>query len=396
MFEFLKRWFGKKRKDTAEEETFDFGDWEQLALRRQEVDMTLPEEREKYVRALMEQTADAAATLSELNGEYNRVTSYLKDVDEVEALPDSEYDQLVSYANKILSLEQARQEIPEGKSRMPEEEYRRIEEIEPEAEEALAKLRENEEYRELVKHDLRRLHAERQAYEIRRNELRHTMHDTKGMSLICICAMSICFALLLLFQFGLHMDSSVGYLLAGLVTAGVLVYVYIRYHEASKELTRVTAGINKLILLQNRVKIRYVNNTNLLDYLYMKYHTESSAMLEQQLQMFYEEQEYRKQYERTVDDLSYFRRELLRLLQHYQLFDPLVWMRRPEAFLDSRERVEFRHSYNEQRQKLRKQMEHNRDLVERAKQEIREIVKEYPESARAILAIVEEYENEQK
>ena len=394
MFDFLKRWFVKKRNDAVEEETFDYGDWEQLALRRQEVDMTLTEEREKYVRALMEQSADLAANLSDLNREYNRVTSYLKDVEEVEALPDGEYSRLVSYANKILSLEQTRREIPEGEGRMPEEEYRQIEQIEPEAEEAIAKLKENEEYRELVKHDLRRLHAERQAYEIRRQELRHAMHDTKGMSLICICAMSCCFAMLLLFQFGFHMDSSVGYLLTGLVLAGVLVYVYIRYHEASKELARVTAGINKLILLQNRVKIRYVNNTNLLDYLYMKYHTESSGMLEQQLALFYEEQEYRKQYERTVDDLSYFRRELLRLLQHYQLFDPLVWMRRPEALLDSRERVELRHGYNEQRQKLRKQMEHNRELVERAKQEIREIAAEYPESARAILAIVEEYERE--
>lgn len=393
MFDFLKKIFSKKRKKADEEESFDYGDWEQLALRRQEVDMTLPEEREKYVRALLEQSADSASALSDINREYSRVTSYLKDVDEIETLPDSEYDRLVSYANKILSLEQARKEIPEGESRMPEEEYRLIEQIEPEAEEALAKLKENEEYRELVKHDLRRLHAERQAYEIRRQELKSTMHNTKGMSLICICAMGCCFGMLLLFQFILHMDSSVGYLLTGLVMAGVLVYVYVSYHEAEKELKRVTAGINKLILLQNRVKIRYVNNTNLLDYLYTKYHTESSAMLEDQLALFYEEQEYRKQYERTVDDLSHFRRELLKRLQQYQLFDPLVWLRRPEAILDSRERVELRHGYNEQRQKLRKQLEHNRELAERAKQEIKEIAAEYPESAPAILKIVEEYED---
>lgn len=389
----MKNWFGKRKAAAPEEETFDYGDWEQLTLRRQEVDMTLPEEREKYVRALLEQSADSASALSDLNREYHRVTSYLKDVDEIETLPDGEYHRLVSFANKIISLEQARKEIPEDGSRMPEEEYRQMEQIEPEAEEALAKLKENEEYRELVKHDLRRLHAERQAYEIRRQELKSTMHNTKGMSLICICAMGCCFGLLLLFQFALHMDSSVGYLLTGLVMAGVLVYVYVSYHEAEKELKRVTAGINKLILLQNRVKIRYVNNTNLLDYLYTKYNTESSAMLEEQLALFYEEQEYRKQYERTVDDLSHFRRELLKRLQQYQLFDPLVWLRRPEAILDSRERVELRHGYNEQRQKLRKQLEHNRELAERAKQEIKEIAAEYPESAPAILKIVEEYED---
>lgn len=83
----------------------------------------------------------------------------------------------------------------------------------------------------------------------------------------------------------------------------------------------------------------------------------------------------------------------MKRLQQYQLFDPLVWLRRPEAILDSRERVELRHGYNEQRQKLRKQLEHNRELAERAKQEIKEIAAEYPESAPAILKIVEEYED---
>ena len=84
MFDFLKNIFSKKRKKTDEEESFDYGDWEQLALRRQEVDMTLPEEREKYVRALLEQSADSASALSDINREYSRVTSYLKDVDEIE------------------------------------------------------------------------------------------------------------------------------------------------------------------------------------------------------------------------------------------------------------------------------------------------------------------------
>lgn len=392
MFNWIKKLFGGKRKKNLAEETFDYGDWENIALRRQDIDITMPGEREKYVRALLDQTTDIAGTLEDLNSEYAKVTSYLKDVEEVEALPDAEYQQLYEHAARIISLEQASRDIPDREKRMSEEEYRQMELFEPESEIILEKLRKNEEYRELVKRDLHRLHAERQAYGIRKQELQSVMYNLKGMSMICVASMGCCLVLLLLLQFVFRMDVAVGYILAGLVMAGVLAYVYFKYNDAASEYQRIISGINKLILLQNRVKIRYVNNTNLLDYLYTKYQTESSSMFERQLELFREEYEYRKQYERVVEDLSFYRKEMLKMLKRYQLFDPLVFLHHPEAVIDSRERVELRHGYNEQRQKLRVQMEHNQGIADRAKKEIKNIVAEYPEYAPEILAIVEEYE----
>lgn len=394
MFDWIKKIFGVKRKKNQAEETFDYGDWENIALRRQDIDITMPGEREKYVRALLDQTTDIAGTLEDLNSEYAKVTSYLKDVEEVEALPDAEYQQLYEHAARIINLEQVSRDIPDREKRMSEEEYRQMELFEPESEIILEKLRKNEEYRELVKRDLHRLHAERQAYGIRKQELQSVMYNLKGMSMICVASMGCCLVLLLLLQFVFRMDVAVGYILAGLVMAGVLAYVYFKYNDAASEYQRIISGINKLILLQNRVKIRYVNNTNLLDYLYTKYQTESSSMFERQLELFREEYDYRKQYERVVEDLSFYRKEMLRMLKRYQLFDPLVFLHHPEAVIDSRERVELRHGYNEQRQKLRVQMEHNQGIVDRAKKEIKNIVAEYPEYAPEILAIVEEYERE--
>lgn len=394
MFNWIKKLFGGKRKKNQAEEAFDYGDWENIALRRQDIDITMPGEREKYVRALLDQTTDIAGTLEDLSSEYAKVTSYLKDVEEVEALPDAEYQQLYEHAARIINLEQVSRDIPNREKRMSEEEYRQMELFEPESEIILEKLRKNEEYRELVKRDLHRLHAERQAYGIRKQELQSVMYNFKGMSMICVASMGCCLILLLLLQFAFHMDVAVGYILAGLVMAGVLAYVYFKYNDAASEYKRVISGINKLILLQNRVKIRYVNNTNLLDYLYTKYQTESSSMFERQLALFHEEYDYRKQYERVVEDLSFYRKEMLRMLKRYQLFDPLVFLHHPEAVIDSRERVELRHGYNEQRQKLRVQMEHNQGIVDRAKKEIKNIVAEYPEYAPEILAIVEEYERE--
>ena len=41
--------------------------------------------------------------------------------------------------------------------------------------------------------------------------------------------------------------------------------------DAMNQLEKTEKGINKIILLKNTVNIRYVNNKNLLDYLYLKY-----------------------------------------------------------------------------------------------------------------------------
>ena len=49
-------------------------------------------------------------------------------------------------------------------------------------------------------------------------------------------------------------------------------------------------------MLQNRVKIRYVNNTNLLDYLYMKYQVSSGKELKVLWDKYKVEKEERRRY----------------------------------------------------------------------------------------------------
>ena len=68
-----------------------------------------------------------------------------------------------------------------------------------------------------------------------------------------------------------ELDVTLGYLIAVLVSAVALTLVYVKHGDSQRELVRVNKAMNKIVLLQNTVKIRYVNNTNLLEYLYMKY-----------------------------------------------------------------------------------------------------------------------------
>lgn len=126
-------------------------------------------------------------------------------------------------------------------------------------------------------------------------------------------------------------------------------------------------AINKLILLQNKVKIRYVNNTNLLDYLYAKYNVGSSEDLIRMWEVYQKEKEEREKVRELDMELDALRRELLTILRRYQIRDPEMWLDQVSAIANEKEMVELRHQLILRRQKLRKQMEYNEKLGENAK-----------------------------
>ena len=125
--------------------------------------------------------------------------------------------------------------------------------------------------------------------------------------------------------------------------------------------------ILKTSSLQNKVKIRYVNNTQLLDYLYIKYHTDSAAKLEKNWQNYQQEKEERKQYAEAEAKTEYYRKQLVEQLAGYRISDPARWVNQVSALLDKREMVEMRHELILQRQALRKNIDYNNQIAENAR-----------------------------
>ncbi len=148
----------------------------------------------------------------------------------------------------------------------------------------------------------------------------------------------------------------------------------------------------RLVQLQNKVKIRYVNNTNLLNYLYMKYSVENAAKLKKLWEEYQSEKEERKQFAEAEAKIDYYREKLLYSLSRYRVKSPERWFRQPQALLDHKEMVEIRHELNTRRQALREQMEYNRQLAAQAGDEIRAVAAEYPMYAQEISRMVDEAE----
>lgn len=385
---FFKKLFRRKKK--TEEPVND--DWEQIVYARDEVDFSNEDQRRLYIQNCLEQMAEASKEINLLTGEYSLVTSYLTDMEEIEALPDEERSEVNRIAGKLSTLKREINGYREKKDRMSDSEYNRIRSQENEIEDGIKKLKENENYALLIKKDLRRLDSERHAYAYRKNELITMMANFRGMAVIFITALVLCVLLLLVLQFGFEMNTSVGYFLSIGAAAIALTVLCVKFMDADRELKRVENTINKLIQLQNKVKIRYVNNTHLLEYRYMKYNTDSAANLEKLWNLYQEEKEERKQYAEAEAKTEYYQEQLVTLLANYRVKDPDRWIHQTAALLDKREMVEIRHDLILRRQSLRKQLDYNNGVAETARKEIMDVAEKYPEYSQEILKMVELYD----
>lgn len=376
----------KKKQEEAQEE------WEETVYERGKVNFNEAEERTRYLTGCLEQIGEAQKEMQLLNGEYAIVTSYLTDMEEIEALPPEHMAEIKGCAGKMQTLEADRRRYLDKERHLSEAEYRQMRSQENEIEEGIAKLQEAERYRKLVRQDLARLDGERHAYGYRKQELRTGLVNLKGMAVICLTALLACIFMLLILQFGFHMNTAVGYYVSAGAAAIAITVLFVKYADTEKELARVETAANKLIHLQNKVKIRYVNNTNLLEYLYLKYGVESAVKLKEQWDMYQEEKEERRQYAEAEAKLEYYRKQLIRLLIQFRVKDPERWVMQPGAIIDARERLEIRHDLVARRQALRKQLAYNQQLAEAAQQEIKDVAAEYPHYAAEIAEMVEKYE----
>lgn len=386
----FQRFFKKGKKqahDYREEEQ-----WEELSYRKDNSKIYNSEERKKYVEECLVQMKDASVEIESLSAEYNLITTYLTDMEEVEQFPQNDLEKIRAVCTQMVMLGKQKTSFQERKNRITEEEYKKMFGKEDEAEEGIKKIMDAEQYQNLIKADLRRLDGEKSAYCYRRNELENELVNLKGIATIIMGAVVCCFLLLMILQFVFQFDTQWGYILSGAAVAVVITVLFVKFSSADRELSQLQRAMNRLIQLHNTVKIRYVNNTSLLEYLYVKYGVESGKQFESLWKNYQEEKKDRQDYQKAQMELDSYEKELLKLLNKYNLKQPQQWLSQPEALLDSREMVEIRHRLIVQRQKLRKRLEYNREIAKKAKEEIMDLAKAYPQFKKEILSMVEQYE----
>lgn len=388
---FLKKLF-QWRKKQEEDEYEEEDQWENVSMRRDNVDIHDKYQREKYVKTCLQQLAEASKELETLGYEYNLVTAYLTDIEEIEAMPPEVREKLADNAKNIVALEDERTDSEKKINKVTDVQFQQMQRLEELMPEGLNELKKTEEYQAKIKQDLNRLDGEKHAYHFQLNELKNFSNDIRGMVMICLVSLGICAIVLAFLQFSLKLDVRLGYLIVVAMAAAAMTFVFVKHNDSQREIVKLQRAINKIILLQNTVKIRYVNNTNLLDYLYMKYNVKHSNELKNLWERYLVEKEERQKYQKVQSDLDFHSGTVIRILRKYHIQDPNIWLHQAVALYDNKEMVEIRHGLIIRRQKLRKQMEYNGDIAQSAQDEVKDLVQTFPEYAKKILQIVSDYE----
>jgi hypothetical protein len=387
----FRRLFRRFRKEHHYPERFDV--WDDATYNRDNIDFHDREQRFDYIKNCLDQIKDAMAEIDNLSAEYNIVTSQLTDMEEIEALPYSDQLLLKEAASKLVNIGKDRSKYEQKTVPMEEAQYHKIDALSDQAEDGIRKLEEAEAYQLKVKQDMKHLAGEKEAYTYRKYDLQRLLDDLRAIMVICLTAVALCIVLLLILQFGFSMNAQIGYLLAAGAAALAITLIFEKNNNAMRELKRVEKSINKIILMHNSVKIRYVNNTNLLEYLQIKYGVRNAGELRKIYALYLEEKKRREQFQQMQKDLELAERDFVRILRIAKVKDPVVWLHRPAAVLDKKEMVEVRHNLIIRRQSLRKRMDYNREIVAgKAQDEIKEMAGKYPDYAAEILALVADYE----
>lgn len=367
-------------------------DWEEEEPQKSDHYLGDADSRTVYVLEALGQMAEAADKADQSRDEYDAVTSLLLDMEQIEKLSNDVRVQIADLAEQIAKREKARRELFLKTGNMKEKRLLLMERYEEEIPAGIGKIRDAEKYRKLILRDLKKLEAERHSYRYQLREANITIANTRGIALICVGAMLVSIILLAALQFGYEMDVIWGYLMICAAGALTLTVLFVRYADAGKDKKRLEKTRNHMITLHNTVKIRYVNNTKLLSYLYMKYDVESADELENYWNTYTAEVKARQKDQELKQELEYYYNSLTDVLSKHAVEDPEIWIKQTAALVDPREMVEVRHGLIARRQKLREQLEYNEEVARKAQARIKDLARAYPQYSDEIANIVDRYD----
>ncbi len=392
LFDFFKK---KSRYREERDEQNELENWNDIVYTRTNIDMDDVGQRREYVENCLQQMAEASKDMDSLQFEYRVVTSHLRDMEEIDALPPQQRTEINRIAERILESEERQKTFNKRKSRMTDQEFEKMERLQGDVRYGAKQLKEAEAYQKKVKNDLRRLDGERKANDFRRNEIEVSVDNMQKLMMVIAVSLMIITVVLTIISVSFGLNVVYGYMVAIIIAAVSFYLLNQKIHEYRKEKKVVLNTIARLIQIQNTVKIRYVNNRNLIDYECLKYGVNNSKELYQLYDKFLKEKEERARFAEAAKQLDANQKALVTALRRYRIKDPDIWVHQAIALVNHNEEVEIRHALIVQRQQLRKQMDYNRDVVAgNAKNEIEDMVEQYPVYKKEILDMLNKYEEQ--
>ena len=296
-----------------------------------------------------EEIIEAIRELEEAKSEYRIVTDYLNDIQKIRNIPKETQEDLHEVAGNVAKLNKARDQYLNTAQKISDAQFVQMQQEEDEIPDAIRRLEANEAYEAAIRRDMNYLEGEKQAWVYCMEEVKEEMHHLRIFSYVLFGVFIVLMAVILVLQGVKYVDTKLMFTL--LVSA---------------------AAIGGFFLL-NKIKFKYVNTKNAVDYACEKYHVHNSKELTYIWEQYQDAVREKEKYLQTNEELDYYNSRLVRRLKDYQLYDAKVWTGNPEAIYNDKEMVEVQHNLIARRQKLRERIEYNTKNILNMRKEVEEI-----------------------
>ncbi|MBP3595405.1 MAG: hypothetical protein IKL28_03380 [Lachnospiraceae bacterium] len=330
-----------------------------------------PEERAGFVKNCCDMINEAKRQQFEAKKEYEVVTAYLADIQKIDLLPTQAKKSIDDMARKLLALNQERQKMQKITPKITMAQRLALEPYEDTILEEIRKMEEQENYLQVINSDIRHLESEKASLDF---ELQEVMErDELGKKMLKAAGIFIIVFLAFLFILQETAKKNVQLPFVFTIAFGIIViaYFYFSNRKNQYDLKLAELKMNRAIQLLNKVKIKYVNCTNLLDYLYEKFHVNNAQELHYHWQEYMRIVEEERRFKKTAESIDFYTEEIIRELKKNGVSDAAVWGYQIEALVDPKEMVEVRHRLNVRRQKLRQRIDYNNNQEEMARKSLR-------------------------
>lgn len=363
---------------------------EKELLKLKYIDVRDKVQRQEYLQACCDYMISSDEEIENQKKEYQLVNDCLADIQEFLNLPEDVRSSIGILCDEAARLSRQRKQSMElGKNRLPENKYLRFAQYREEMPKTLRKLEEEERHFAEIKSDLQKLEGERGALSFQRKSLIKQRANLRGISYILVITLLLVFLILFALKVVFDKDIYAGYLLSVAVVAIAAGGTFFYLQKNNKDKTKAARQMNRLITLLNKVKIKYVNSKNAIDYIYNKFEVNSSHELRFEWEEYQQMKRDQETFSRYGRELAQLEEDLAEMLGAYPIRKIDLWVRRCDILIDGEKMEQERRLLEKQRKQLQESMAYNADNRQEAKEAIEELVKKYPEYGREVLEFVE-------
>lgn len=395
----------KQKAEGDQEELLEGGQRESIALSdpmedyrkdawgraKENIALSDPEECKEFIRTSCDTILELRRLRQEAKTEYSAVTDYLSDIQTIANADAKQAATIENTSRQIVHLNKEIEKYRGRDGRLTPSQYLKMEKYADEIPKEIRKLEENEDFFRKIKSDLRYLEEEKEKIGKRQKNLYAQQKYLKRISVVIGILLVCLFGVFIGLSAAFHTDMTIPYLVTIALAAAGILYIFLEAGKNQRGMKKNQREKARAITLINRVKIKYINTSNLLDYLYQKFQVESADMLRYQYEEYLKAKQAERMFRDNTEKLLDYQQKLSVCMKKLGVRDCEIWGFQAEALVDPKEMVELRHQLNVRRQKLRVQMEQQEKLQQNSRRDVQELLEKKPEYKEELIRIMKEY-----